>query len=660
MGRIAILLKQNSILLIVASLFAGIFAYSDDTGSEQKVAIVIMHGDLDPRGLDKAMSDLENEARETYKKLGFKTIVLGGQEYSRNPPNAITLNKIISGLNGVKDLRVDFIGHGGVMPTDTSIEVRYPDIILSRERRKWMELPLNTFERPAFFAADDSDAASRAHWLNLTGLGERFQGDMLKNSIGVGDMKASLSNFRNNNSNGIATLSFLNCYSGIVGEQLRKEYRTLIQSGAPTTQPALNLNWYDLPFKPDGTLDEVKLAQLKETPKLLGYKNGMTEYYQQLRSGQDRSLFEAWQNAQISFRQKLSQLSLDSGSYNSGRSASTQSILGWCNETDVKQEKRLGTLIISKSSDLEAQPCDGCQTTVDKRLAELSGINKRIIFTASVAELDEIHKKTADAKKKTNYDEAVERQINCLQGRSQEDVNNGRDIAERQKFNDYVLKKALIVADKVLRDPKEDILVRKNVKEETELYLKNAEAVSESRRVTLQAFYKDVLDDVKWPTLKSKLVSNFDRIKDSCKNIVSPVCEKSKFDLEGIMEFVSAKVPWAQVSKCDEKSDRKDQIDCRYSLRAGLGGFLNSNWVIGNQPTPYELCKMDATVTQLILNQHQLENDRSCLARFLKDAPDTEWKNLERIYSMASRSALGSPQTFDTHSTSTLKRKAVK
>ena len=65
MGFISSILKRSRLFTLIAvSLFLTLVAYGDNTGSEQKVAIVIMHGDLNPHGLDKAMSDLEKLAQE--------------------------------------------------------------------------------------------------------------------------------------------------------------------------------------------------------------------------------------------------------------------------------------------------------------------------------------------------------------------------------------------------------------------------------------------------------------------------------------------------------------------------------------------------------------------------------------------------------------------
>src|SRR5688572_2535833 len=103
--------------------------------SKEKVAVIVSAGDLDV--LEDPMKEVERQAVRTYENLGYKVIIVGGVNRKHSELSPEVVRSTISGLKGVKDLRLDFIGHGGI----AKLPAQGPGpagITVSSERRSQM------------------------------------------------------------------------------------------------------------------------------------------------------------------------------------------------------------------------------------------------------------------------------------------------------------------------------------------------------------------------------------------------------------------------------------------------------------------------------------------------------------------------------------------
>ena len=193
-------------ILFICSLSA--FAHAED-----KVAVLVSAGDVG--ALEESMQSIEKQAVQTYEQLGYKVVIVGGVSKRGLPLTPESLDSTLSGLKGVKDLRLDFIGHGGLQPLPASVKYDGNEVAITSARRASGDSMLDPKQpgKVVWLAANESTAD---HGRNYYGHKAELLGFKPGSNPALSHRKIeqALDHFRAANPDANTTVNLLNCFSG--------------------------------------------------------------------------------------------------------------------------------------------------------------------------------------------------------------------------------------------------------------------------------------------------------------------------------------------------------------------------------------------------------------------------------------------------------------
>lgn len=324
---------RTSAALAAFTLSAGVLAslFSADLANAQaptpKVAVIVSSGDLGQ--LEDSMKSVETRAIQTYEKLGFKVIVIGGVNKTGKMLSPEVFQQTLAELKGVSDLRLDFIGHGGL----AKVKDDYPAkaLTMSRERMQNTIDPIDP-EKPGklVWVASNSQTADVQYFgqkaLELGGK------PLAAKPIDHEQIVRALDKFHRNNPDTVATLNLLNCFSGAIAQRLRLDPKTIVYGNSPHNTIAMDIRFRARDARNSKDLDA------EEGLKFLRSSNGLGEYYSAIAGNAPRSEVSPSSNifsfdgARLYANSTVKRLlqSDPSAVYLVGRSPQVETVIGWC------------------------------------------------------------------------------------------------------------------------------------------------------------------------------------------------------------------------------------------------------------------------------------------------------------------------------------------
>lgn len=293
------------------SSFLGLWLVPSIGYAQEKVAVIVSSGDS--AMLRDVLEDLQARAEGAYKRRGFKVIVLGGAKHSRVPLTAQEFREALISLREVKDLRLDFMGHGQTVTIEKKL-FSGPGLHLTADRHRFgfegigttgsdkkyiWQIPLHQQADEFFFKG-----LARTLGLEVPVQDEEF--------IYHTTIASALTSFRANNPAAITTINLVNCASGALAQHLRNEPNTVVFANSPNNVVAVEKS------NGDGKA-----------------RNGLSLYYDAFSQSTPLSVGEARARANEALR-KLPNSSPEYVYY-SGRSPIFEYIVGWCEQNDLKR-----------------------------------------------------------------------------------------------------------------------------------------------------------------------------------------------------------------------------------------------------------------------------------------------------------------------------------
>ncbi len=216
---------RKNVLLVLLGL--GICGSALASSHERSAAVVLKFGDIG--NLQQDMDQYAQKAQSLYTRLGFKNVSLLTPESSpAMQPVSENFFRILNSFRDIEDLRVDFLGHGSIVKIPEEFKQRYPKIVLSETQKLngQQDYALEHWSLPnlGFVAVNTTDGSliledPDLDWGSVDAAERRKK--ILASSMGVGDLRVALKAFLKNNPKAHVTLQSMNCFSGVIGEQLR-------------------------------------------------------------------------------------------------------------------------------------------------------------------------------------------------------------------------------------------------------------------------------------------------------------------------------------------------------------------------------------------------------------------------------------------------------
>lgn|GEM_PF-3208546 len=608
--------------------------------SGDRVAVVVSSGDTGG-ALDESMKDLEKKAIQTYERLGFKVIVVGGANKKVSDLGADSLTRTLASLKGVKDLRLDFLGHGGIGPIPDGAKLgaasqKLPALNISTARRAQMDRDAREAisDKPAFWTALDltsADSGSGGHYSSL--FGEIPTAPKL---ITTDSIKDALRQFRNNNSSSTATVNLLNCYSGSVAQALRFEPDTLVFGNSPPTAPAIDLTQYTK-GNPGGMFSSADT-------KYISSETGLSDYYDVLTgSAAPGSVGDARRKANNKFLLALSEEG-DIQIMNVGRSPYYESIIGWCEENprenrtqnftksehqqaivrSVKNELEEITSIFTKSS---ARPVMGTLSSQTMRKSAYQNCVRPPLQSPIPTRLGEpVHAMgwAVGLANPPNPKSKVD--LNQEYGRLADFFLSQISAGDPKKVEESIMSSIQRTADELKDTPRE------NWGKFAELY----DGIQSQKILKADLIVR----------LKQTLVS----MKSDCRtgDVNKLPCDKYVVYWQDFNRFL----PTSNLPKPKTNCAPLDYF-CYYAkgtvpVEQGLYKFMEQLGPSGARHSEAKLTgkKLETKCQESAYGSYQRELgnfklDEDCMKRFEQCAPSAEWSNLERLWKLGAQDARG-------------------
>ncbi|MGE3975289.1 MAG: hypothetical protein AB7F59_12260 [Bdellovibrionales bacterium] len=609
--------------------------------SQEKVAVIVSAGDL--RMLEDAMGALEKQAAKVYSDLGFKVILVGGVATKGVDLSPEVLRETLSNLKNVKDLRLDFIGHGNLIPSRNKLIV--DPIQMSEERRAIGFDNLNADKNKLVWVASNSSTADQMYY------GDKaktfgFAPSELK-PITHNDVKSALAMFREKNSSGITTINLLNCFSGALAQDLRNTPDTIVFANSPSNQPALELS-------------EFAYIGWSEVDGFIKPNDGLMFFYEVLGASTKKpiSFLEARQRA----NQKMTnQLRDDPTSvYLVGRSPMFESALGWCESGKPGQQ-------INKER-INTDPYTwehSNKKTLAVRLAdEIKSIKSIFEYSSALPNRNEPSKREID-----NLKESYE---SCLRP-SEDDIQGTRDSLKQElkKYEEWQALRKLSASNPsvpmkllmdhyltTLNDPKKQVEIFNKVQASIENDLNNLKRMNlpRERWGAINAF----IDGIKSGSItKDKIIGDLrksvEELKTACvtQSVETFPCQEFWNKNQSFYGFINF-APMERDPNTGTLSDlgcakNSKYFECVLKKYPGNYEFLlETYWSQKEEPRlvePKKSCDNSPWISYQ-KTKANVAMDEACIKTFLTSAPDKEWENLDRILKLGERDIQGREPTI--------------
>lgn len=596
-----------------------------------KLAVLVIGAD-NYGTINQATKELERQAILAYTKLHFKIEILGGAQARKSAITKADLQSVLKGYSGVQDLRLDFIGHGGLTADPTYTRGGSP-VSISIARRSILDEDVK--KMPSFaWVADDSTSYDNVHPELSMIFGIKSNANLLTQS----QIRQVLAGFRHQNPQAITVLNFLNCYSGAVAQELRHEPNTIVFANSPAFEPAIIHNSSSTDdLKGDQRIKEIFEKGLDKL--FLKSANGPGFYYQYLLDGSaSGSLDEARFLANRTFRSELEKniveknLGTADAIYQTGRSPVTEDILGWCESTPPASAGASIPINQEARSYFERAA---------KELEEIEGQFNRVSQSGNTMEI---------TKREFDQCESTRSKASSAEPITHNDPTNW-PAPTTQLAHQYI-EKAFEQMLKTLDDPSQLAAIRTRLLES----LANVESLAKvigvdaSRGGTLIKMKSDLeagtMTDAQ---LGLTLDRYFRSAMQDCKgpNVNEPPCSDHVQSFATV-DYLIYGLPSREFFKTQNSCENsRNRFECMKSQgqpwRSGL--FLgwwydNKEAQIAENAHKEDYC-LKKTYPELLRTRANLELDQACLARFEKQASAEEWQNLLRLGQLGSRPAKG-------------------
>lgn len=304
------------------------------------VAVIVNSGDVG--GLQTQMDKTAKIGRDTYEKVGYDVIVLSASDL-KNSPNGENLRKVLGDLKGYNDLKIDFIGHGGLTEIPKELTNRFLPLQLTEEQKiagyNGYDKDLWHKKNIGWYAVNSQDGE-----LLLKSRDPMEQSDvmdeLIRNSIGVGDIRDGLEQFQKNNNSAHTTIHALNCFSGAIGQQLSDLKNTQVFSGTSAEQVNIAIsqdlaqNWHS-----SGETAESR----KEFLRMAADNNNLLMYYKELSenttSGISRSNWEIENAVLKRYQDEIPKEAIFYYGVRPPRSSVFTAIMNWCSQNKGKVDQ---------------------------------------------------------------------------------------------------------------------------------------------------------------------------------------------------------------------------------------------------------------------------------------------------------------------------------
>jgi len=609
------LAKSKFLLLAGACFFLG---WCDPVVSQaqEKVAVLVSTGDLG--SLEDSFKNIETQAIRTYERLGFRVIIVGGVSQPGQPLSSESFKQTLSQLKDVKDLRVDFIGHGSLQPVPSSMKYDGPEIKVSNARRESGNEFLDP-KRPGklvWLAANNSslDGSKNTHYANQAKL-YGFYREMLP--LSHRRVAEALDSFRAQNPDAVTTVNLLNCFSGAMAQELRMTPNTVVYANSPHNEVAIDLG------------ERTPSSDTATSGDFIQSTNGLGLYYSALESSvKGNPSFNALRQQA---NQKMRSLQLDPGSdliswYFTGRSPVFESIIGWC---EAGQPGKLSTA--------RAKVLDKHKLTFFIVSNEVKSSKAKFEYASHLPSLSDPQITQVDTLKQADQ--------KCRQ--SPEEVSTGSKSNEPQASPASVrkvLQRLFSKYETVLNDTTQTETIFANVKLSLERGKRNLREsqLPEHRWGAI----KDLMDGVENGHITSKdIVSSLKKavhqMKSDCARGIPN--KSSCVDHFGLQQEMSAIFSSREPEPKPKLQCSRDKIevDCVLTLlepKVPLTGtaiyLAGAIW----SPPPQvqsieERCASQPWLAFLKIKSN-VEQDEQCFRDFEQFAPDAEWDNIDRIHQL--------------------------
>lgn len=622
-------------VLFITSLNALAVLASSDSAPTPRVAVLISGGDFG--ALEKSFQALERKAKETYEKHGFKVIIIGGANPASLPFTGHALQQALTSVRGVQDLRLDFIGHGGMFPASGS---NVDAIAISKTRRSNAYGVVQSMgNRPLMWVAGDSHQAGGKYEARAGVLGFSPRG---RNDITHTDIAKALQAFQQKNPDGIAILNLVNCFSGAVAQKLRKDPKAIVYANSPHNNVGL-------------------LAE-----DVTGYKSSMDHYFSNLnRPDTSTTLDQARLTANTTMGQTFVPLPSAIGA--TPRSPRFESVVGWC-ESGKPQDtashalppaavahapqalkpKRKDNLDTELLDELAAQKerfdkTRGFSKTSNEGTESLTTILENEHRLCLRTEADNIGKQLAAVKRKFTHAE-IER-------------------AHYKKNPSEPFRRLVRTYEKQLENPKSADAIAKLFREGVRLDANEltAAGIPQLRWGAMADLIRDIENGkITDAFIIAKLKEQLAKVDRACvqKNAFHNACSPEMLStLSDVGRYMFDHNAGTQPG-CEEN----ETATCLFKispLHPKLPDALRNYREMSQSPPPPPACDNDGW----IMYQRGLANfelDKKCIEDFIQYAPASEWANLQRLKDLGARSALGfssetGPRTQNTSTKGTSK-----
>jgi hypothetical protein len=298
-----------------------------------KVAVIVESGDIG--GLQSQMDDTTALGQKIYSESGYRVIVLSTRD-PQHRPTGEQLIKTLAELHNIKDLRLDFIGHGGLATVPNILQKRFPPIQFTDGQKQsgYSLYPIDLWSNKnvAWFApnsGDSDDFLALNDPLDHSAAKQR----LIRNSIGVGDILAAIGAFQKDNPDSLTTGHALNCFSGAVGEQLSQLPNVQFFSATGSQQVNIAIDPSMAKAMMRNSDPDLQNA-VAESVKNLSENNNMILYYSRLADDlKNRKSETFWQINMANLKSYKSEMGgvIDTATGpRPPRSSLVQYVMNWC------------------------------------------------------------------------------------------------------------------------------------------------------------------------------------------------------------------------------------------------------------------------------------------------------------------------------------------
>lgn len=641
----------------------------------KKVAVIVSAGDL--AALEDSMKVLEKQAMESYERLGFKVILVGGIQKTGKKLSANVLHETLAELRGVEDLRLDFIGHGTI--------ANVPDkhtkngIPLSEERRKaaFNNNELKPGAKTAWFAANLQSADSKYYGNKAQAFGIEL---VPTGAISHEEVQTALTGFRANNPSGTTTINLLNCFSGALAQVLRKEPNTVVFGNSPHNTVALDMGWQvvESDVVEDRDIGKVRnsgqSAMIESTNGLSNYYRGIGADFAPERGNKHGPLTvnDVRKTANTKFASNLKLLPHLVTMV--GRSPAFESAIGWCEEGRSDASRRKGSIEKDASGKVRSSEH---KTALHRLKVELDEIEARMSYSENTPDLNNPKRRISETMRseyqKCLKDPQVAKDIQeAKMLRGDEDADKAARKAVYENEEATPIMQMLTVMEQNLSNEKlwPEIIARFVASLEMDIKNLTESGLDESRWGGIReliARHRSGKVEADW--LIGNLRSQVNRARQRCSSgrIHSAPCFPNEFYavidladwLTGLKDasIVLSAAEKTKAAKACERvrvtfPNRFTGFACTYhsnpndhELSSALYAYWSTNGSLKDLRSQSERCALGGfrlpPYGEYMKQKENVGLDKKCIADFIAHAPEVEVENLNRLHSLGERDARG-------------------